>query len=100
SAADCPADAMVPATTQCRASAGICDVAENCTGSGAACPPDVMRPSTFQCSGPSCASGTATHAQNCSGTSALCAPAQLEPCAAFGCLGQACRTECTADNDC
>jgi hypothetical protein len=29
--------------TQCRSAAGVCDVAENCTGSSAACPAERLR---------------------------------------------------------
>ena len=43
---DCPADGFVSSATVCRASAGVCDVAENCTGSSAACPADASRRGT------------------------------------------------------
>jgi HTH-type transcriptional regulator/antitoxin HigA len=33
---------FVASTTECRASGGVCDVAENCTGTGAACPADAF----------------------------------------------------------
>jgi hypothetical protein len=36
-------------TTECRALAGQCDVAESCTGSTAACPADVFAPPTQSC---------------------------------------------------
>ena len=35
--------------TVCRASAGVCDVAETCNGSSATCPTDSFRPSTYTC---------------------------------------------------
>ena len=39
----CPADGFQRrATVVCRSSAGVCDVAENCTGSGVACPGDAF----------------------------------------------------------
>jgi hypothetical protein len=40
--------------TQCRGSAGICDVAENCTGSSATCPGDSFVASTTVCRAPRC----------------------------------------------
>src|SRR5205807_9712807 len=45
----CPADTFVPATTQCRASAGECDVAEFCPGNGPDCPADAKQPSGTAC---------------------------------------------------
>jgi hypothetical protein len=36
-------DAFQPATTVCRVAVGACDIAEQCTGSGAACPADARR---------------------------------------------------------
>ena len=64
--------------TTCRASAGVCDIADNCTGSAYACPADTFRPNTYVCSTGSFnnpASGscqrTATDTK-CTGTSALC----------------------------
>ena len=43
-----------PASTECRPSAGVCDVTEHCTGTSADCPPDdkstaVCRPATDIC---------------------------------------------------
>jgi hypothetical protein len=38
-----------PATTECRASAGMCDIAENCTGSSAACPGNANEPDGTPC---------------------------------------------------
>jgi hypothetical protein len=58
-------------TTQCRASAGICDAAEFCTGSAAACPTD-----GFQAAGTPCrpAAGVCDLAETCTGSSAACPP--------------------------
>ena len=42
--AACPADALEPDGTECRASAGLCDVAETCSGLDAECPGDVLKP--------------------------------------------------------
>ncbi len=39
----CPADGFASSGTVCRPPASPCDVAETCTGSGAACPADVKR---------------------------------------------------------
>src|SRR5262249_56378685 len=46
---NCPADAFKPSTTECRASAGICDVPENCTGTGATCPTNGFKAVTTTC---------------------------------------------------
>src|SRR5205807_5129119 len=53
----------------CRPSAGICDVAENCTGSSAGCPSDAFQPSSTQCRA---AAGACDVAENCTGSSANC----------------------------
>ena len=50
----CPGNGFVSSSTTCRAAAGVCDLAENCTGSSAPCPPDakssaVCRPSAGVC---------------------------------------------------
>ncbi|MBW1879590.1 MAG: hypothetical protein JRJ84_14605, partial [Deltaproteobacteria bacterium] len=49
---DCPADAFEPATTECRASAGDCDIAETCPGTGPACPADGFEPLGTACGDP------------------------------------------------
>src|SRR6185295_16446198 len=36
-------------TVECRAEAGQCDVAENCTGSSGACPANLFEPNTTAC---------------------------------------------------
>jgi len=98
---DCPADTFQPATVECRASAGVCDPAETCTGANAACPPDakstsVCRPAAGPCDvAESCdgvsddcpadafqpatvacraAAGVCDVAETCDGTSAACPP--------------------------
>lgn len=58
-----------PANTECRASAGICDIAENCTGSGASCPADGFEPATTECR---TSTGQCDPAENCTGSSADC----------------------------
>src|SRR6185503_16843751 len=65
----CPADTFAPSTTICRTSAGVCDVAESCTGTSAACPSDQFEPSTAECR-PS--NGVCDVAENCTGSSANC----------------------------
>jgi hypothetical protein len=39
----CPTNVFVSSSTVCRSAAGVCDVAESCTGSAAACPSDAGR---------------------------------------------------------
>src|SRR5207247_580337 len=35
----------------CRAAAGVCDIAETCTGTSTVCPSDVFEPTTTECRG-------------------------------------------------
>lgn len=60
-----------PATSTCRATVGVCDVEEKCTGSSALCPSEVFQPSTFVCR-PSTVS--LDPAESCTGSSATCPP--------------------------
>jgi hypothetical protein len=53
----------------CRPSAGVCDVAETCTGTSAACPADGFAPATTVCRP---ASGVCDVEERCTGTSAAC----------------------------
>src|SRR5207247_11104703 len=46
-------DGYQPATTECRPSAGQCDVAESCTGTSGACPANGFQSSTTTCVGTS-----------------------------------------------
>src|SRR5437763_1786579 len=57
------------AGTECRASAGPCDVAETCTGSSAACPADGFQSSSTVCRA---SAGPCDVAENCTGSSAAC----------------------------
>jgi hypothetical protein len=57
------------AGTVCRAAAGICDVAEQCTGSSTTCPADQLQPTTFVCR-PSV--GVCDIAETCNGSSPFC----------------------------
>ena len=67
SSAACPADAK--STAVCRASAGVCDVAESCDGVSNDCPRDAFAPATTVCR-PS--AGTCDVAEICTGSSASC----------------------------
>ncbi|MFO0629302.1 MAG: fibrinogen-like YCDxxxxGGGW domain-containing protein [Polyangiales bacterium] len=57
------------AGTVCRASAGVCDVAELCSGLSAACPTDVFQPSSSVCRA---SAGVCDVAETCTGTGAAC----------------------------
>jgi hypothetical protein len=65
-----------PSTTICRASAGVCDVAESCTGSNVNCPTDVFQPSTTICRA---SAGVCDVAESCTGTSAACPTDVFQP---------------------
>ena len=65
----CPADAKSAA--QCRASAGVCDVAENCDGVSNDCPADAFEPTTTTCTGTS-NGGVCDATDHCSGTADSC----------------------------
>jgi N-acetylneuraminic acid mutarotase len=73
---------LKPAMTQCRASAGVCDVAESCTGSSPTCPADGFVTSGTQCRA---SGGVCDVAESCTGTSAAC------PADAVASAGTACR---------
>ena len=77
-----------PASTECRAAAGDCDVAEVCTGAGAECPADEFVTGGTECRG---APGDCDMAEACSGTSAEC------PSDGFVSAGTQCRS---AAGDC
>ncbi len=83
----CTVDACDPATgvvthlpgnagTVCRASAGVCDVAETCSGSATACPPD-----GFVATGTPCraSAGACDVAEACTGAAAACPPDGFTP---------------------
>lgn len=61
--------ANVVAGTTCRASAGSCDLAETCDGTGALCPEDVFASATTACR---LSSGPCDAVERCTGSSALC----------------------------
>src|SRR6185503_4533877 len=56
-------------TQQCRASAGVCDVAESCTGAAATCPADLFVSSSTVCRS---SAGVCDMAESCTGSSAAC----------------------------
>jgi cysteine-rich repeat protein len=60
----------------CRAEAGVCDVAETCTGTSAACPADGFASSTVSCR-PS--AGVCDVAESCTGSSAACPADAFKP---------------------
>jgi RHS repeat-associated protein len=57
------------AGTVCRASAGLCDVAETCTGTSTTCPADGFAPAATVCRA---TAGECDVAETCTGTSASC----------------------------
>jgi len=56
-------------STECRASAGVCDVAETCTGSSAACPADAVQPAQTECRA---SAGVCDVAEVCDGSTKTC----------------------------
>src|SRR5207245_1618562 len=82
--AACPDDVVQPAGTTCRATAGVCDVAETCSGTaGAACPADGFKSSTVVCrtgSGDPNGSGVVCDPdERCTGSSAACPADMVQP---------------------
>ncbi|MFN2427105.1 MAG: hypothetical protein ABR587_11740 [Candidatus Binatia bacterium] len=73
------------ASTVCRPSGGICDVAENCTGSSGACPADTFVSSATTCRA---SGGICDVAEACTGSSATC-PANAFVSSATTCRGSA-----------
>ncbi|MBI3782986.1 MAG: hypothetical protein HY270_06250, partial [Deltaproteobacteria bacterium] len=71
------------AGTECRAAAGLCDVAETCSGTDPACPNDAFLPSSTVCRA---ATDICDAAENCSGASAAC------PADALAASGTVCRS--------
>lgn len=57
------------AATTCRASAGSCDVAEQCNGTALTCPTDAFAAATVECRA---AASACDVAENCTGTAAAC----------------------------
>lgn len=91
------------AGTICNPSAGVCDVAETCTGSSTQCPANTFQPNSVQCRSPSCANGppaVATLPANCTGSSAACPSLQTLNCPSNLCSGNFCSGGCTIDSQC
>lgn len=57
------------ATTVCRPSVGVCDVAESCTGTSGACPADAFAPAATLCRA---GTGACDAAEVCTGTTGTC----------------------------
>jgi hypothetical protein len=60
----------------CRSAAGVCDVAETCTGASAPCPTDGFEPSTTTCRS---AGGVCDVAEQCTGSGPACPSDAFEP---------------------
>src|SRR5206468_956741 len=78
-------------TTVCRASAGVCDPAESCTGTSTACPGNTFAPSTTVCRG---SAGVCDLTDSCTGTSAAC------PADAFASSSTVCRASSGVPDRC
>ncbi len=65
-----------PSSKTCRPSAGDCDVAESCDGTGATCPADTLAPSSTVCRS---AMGDCDLPESCTGTAAACPADALAP---------------------
>ncbi len=55
--------------TLCRASAGVCDIDDYCTGTSTTCPADAKQPSTYVCR---TSAGECDPAETCTGTTNTC----------------------------
>ena len=67
---------FVAAATECRASAGTCDVAEVCSGASGTCPVDGFASAATECRA---SAGTCDIAESCTGSGALCPGDGFEP---------------------
>ena len=65
-----------PNTTECRPSAGPCDVPERCDGTSLTCPTDRFQPATEVCRP---AAGPCDMAETCTGSSAACPTDSFQP---------------------
>ncbi|MBI5533374.1 MAG: hypothetical protein HY898_11710 [Deltaproteobacteria bacterium] len=74
------------AGTECRAAGGICDVAENCTGTSATCPNDLKKPPSTVCRA---AAGPCDLAENCNGLTNGC-PTDVFRASSFQCRAPSC----------
>jgi hypothetical protein len=73
---DCPADVVATAGTECRAAAGVCDVAETCDGTSNVCPADVLASSATVCRP---TAGSCDVAENCTGSDVDCPADAFQP---------------------
>jgi hypothetical protein len=65
---------VLPATTVCRSAAGVCDLAESCTGSSGVCPADAKRTTVCRSAVSACDA-----AESCDGASDTCPADALAP---------------------
>lgn len=72
----CVAAGPAPATTECRAAAGLCDVAETCDGTTTACPADDLEAAGVECRA---SAGDCDPAEVCTGSDVTCPDDDLEP---------------------
>jgi len=82
------------AGTVCRAAAGVCDVAETCTGSAMACPADSFVSSATVCRA---AAGVCDQAESCTGNAAACPADALK---ASGTVCRAAANQCDVIETC
>jgi hypothetical protein len=67
---------LKPAQTECRAAAGMCDVAEVCDGQSATCPADSFQPNSLLCRP---APDVCDAEEYCTGSSAYCPSDDVQP---------------------
>ena len=67
---------LAASSTECRAVAGPCDIAENCTGSTPTCPANQFQGNTFECRP---AAAFCDSAEFCTGTAATCPTNAFKP---------------------
>lgn len=76
SAPACVSAGLKPASTVCRAAAGICDAAESCDGKTPTCPPDARKSAGTECRA---TAGDCDLAEVCDGTTNDCPSDALRP---------------------
>ena len=88
--------ATAPSGTLCRASAGVCDVAETCSGSSTTCPADGFQSSTTICRA---SAGQCDVAESCTGSSVAC-PGDGFASATTACVGSSNGDACDGTDSC
>ena len=88
--------ATAPSGTLCRASAGVCDVAETCSGSSTTCPADGFQSSTTICRA---SAGQCDVAESCTGSSVAC-PGDGFASATTACVGSSNGGACDGTDSC